>query len=101
MLSKYAYRMMKARWTSKAQHQFQVKISFTGIDDVGLVNQLTQVISEDMRVNMQAISMESKDGIFEGTITALIMNTTHLKELMGQLKNVSGVHTVERVDEEV
>ena len=100
MLSKYAYRMMKARWTSKAQTQFQVKIEFTGIDDVGLVNQLTQVISEDMQVNMLAISMESKDGIFEGNITALVMNTTHLKDLIGKLKNVNGVHTVERVDEE-
>jgi len=100
MLSKYAYRMMKARWTSKAQTQFQVKLEFTGIDDVGLVNQLTQVISEDMQVNMLAISMESKDGIFEGNITALVMNTTHLKDLIGKLKNVNGVHTVERVDEE-
>ena len=100
MLSKYAYRMMKARWTSKAQTQFQVKLEFTGIDDVGLVNQLTQVISEDMQVNMLAISMESKDGIFEGNITALVMNTTHLKDLIEKLKNVNGVHTVERVDEE-
>jgi GTP pyrophosphokinase len=100
MLSKYAYRMMKARWASKAQTQFQVKIQFTGIDDVGLVNQLTQVISEDMQVNMIAISMESKDGIFEGNITALVMNTTHLRDLMEKMKNVNGVHTVERVDEE-
>ena len=51
-------------------------------------------------VNMLAISMESKDGIFEGNITALVMNTTHLKDLIGKLKNVNGVHTVERVDEE-
>ena len=100
MLSKYAYRMMKARWTSKAQTQFKVKLQITGIDDVGLVNQLTQVISEDMQVNMIAISMESKDGVFEGNITALVMNTTHLRDIIGKLKNVNGVHTVERVDEE-
>ena len=100
MLSKYAYRMMKARWTSKAQTQFKVKLQITGIDDVGLVNQLTEVISADMQVNMIAISMESKDGIFEGNITALVMNTTHLRDIIGKLKNVNGVHTVERVDEE-
>ena len=100
MLSKYAYRMMKARWTSKAQTQFKVKLQITGIDDVGLVNQLTAVISADMQVNMIAISMESKDGIFEGNITALVMNTTHLRDIIGKLKNVNGVHTVERVDEE-
>ena len=100
MLSKYAYRMMKARWTSKAQTQFKVKLQITGIDDVGLVNQLTEVISADMQVNMIAISMESKDGIFEGNITALVMNTTHLRDIIEKLKNVNGVHTVERVDEE-
>ena len=100
MLSKYAYRMMKARWTSKAQTQFKVKLQITGIDDVGLVNQLTAVISEDMQVNMIAISMESKDGVFEGNITALVMNTTHLRDIIEKLKNVNGVHTVERVDED-
>ena len=100
MLSKYAYRMMKARWTSKAQTQFKVKLQITGIDDVGLVNQLTAVISADMQVNMIAISMESKDGVFEGNITALVMNTTHLRDIIEKLKNVNGVHTVERVDEE-
>ena len=100
MLSKYAYRMMKARWTSKSQTQFKVKLQITGIDDVGLVNQLTEVISADMQVNMIAISMESKDGIFEGNITALVMNTTHLRDIIEKLKNVNGVHTVERVDEE-
>ena len=100
MLSKYAYRMMKARWASKAQTQFKVKLQITGIDDVGLVNQLTEVISADMQVNMIAISMESKDGIFEGNITALVMNTTHLRDIIEKLKNVNGVHTVERVDEE-
>ena len=100
MLSKYAYRMMKARWTSKAQTQFKVKLQITGIDDVGLVNQLTEVISADMQVNMIAISMESKDGVFEGNITALVMNTTHLRDIIEKLKNVNGVHTVERVDED-
>ena len=101
MLSKYAYRMMKARWSSMAATQFEVKIAFTGIDEVGLVNQLTSVISDNMKVNMKAISMESRDGIFEGSIKALVTNTSHLKDLMTKLKNVSGVHTVERVDEEV
>ena len=54
-----------------------------------------------MKVNMKSISMESKDGIFEGSIKALVTNTSHLKDLMTKLRNVSGVHTVERVDEEV
>lgn len=100
MLSKYAYRMMKARWSSKAEQQFEVKLSFTGIDDLGLVNQITQIISEDMEVNMRAIKMETHDGIFRGYVSVLIMNKNHLEDLITKLKNVSGVHTVERVKAE-
>ena len=100
MLSKYAYRMMKARWESKAAKQFQVTIAFTGIDDVGLVNQITQVISEDMQVNMRAISMETADGIFTGSVCVLVMNKSHLDDLITKLKNVSGVHSVGRVEAE-
>lgn len=101
MLSKYAYRMMKARWSSMAAQQFEAKLKFTGIDDLGLVNQITQVISEDMVVNMRAISMETIDGIFQGTVTVLIMNKSHLEDLITNLKNVPAVHTVERVKEEL
>lgn len=100
MLSKYAYRMMKARWSSKAEQQFEVKLAFTGIDDLGLVNQITQIISEDMEVNMRAISMETHDGIFRGFVSVLIMNKNHLEDLITKLKNVTGVHTVERVKAE-
>ena len=100
MLSKYAYRMMKARWSSKAAQQFEVKLQFTGIDDLGLVNQITQIISEDMEVNMRAISMETHDGIFRGFVSVLIMNKSHLEDLITKLKNVSGVHSVERVKAE-
>ena len=100
MLSKYAYRMMKARWSSSAAEQFAVKLVFSGIDDMGLVNQITQVISEDMEVNMRAISMETHDGIFRGSVDVLIMNKNHLEDLITKLKNVSGVHSVERVKAE-
>jgi len=100
MLSKYAYRMMKARWASKAAQQFQVTLGFTGIDDVGLVNQITQVISEDMQVNMRAISMETSDGLFTGYVCVLVMNKSHLDDLITKLKNVSGVNSVGRLEAE-
>ena len=84
-----------------AAQQFEVKLRFTGIDDLGLVNQITQVISEYMEVNMRAISMETIDGIFQGTVTVLIMNKSHLEDLITNLKNVPAVHTVERVKDEL
>ena len=99
LLSKYAYRVMKARWASKAAVQFEVTLVFNGIDDVGLVNAVTKVISDDMHVNMRAISFESKDGTFEGRVKVLVHDTEHLEQLRAKLLNVNGVWSVERGDE--
>jgi GTP pyrophosphokinase len=96
MLSKYAYRVMKAQWASKAATQFEVTLAFTGFDDVGLVSAITHVISEDMRVNMRAISFESKDGTFFGRAVVLVHDTMHLAELQDKLRSVPGVLTVDR-----
>ncbi len=99
LLSKYAYRVMKARWSSKAAVQFEVLLVFNGIDDVGLVNAVTKVISDDMHVNMRAISFESKDGTFVGRVKVLVHDTDHLEQLRKELLNVNGVWSVERGDE--
>lgn len=99
LLSKYAYRVMKARWASKAAVQFEVTLVFNGIDDVGLVNAVTKVISDDMHVNMRAISFESKDGTFEGRVKVLVHDTDHLQQLRKELLEVNGVWSVERGDE--
>jgi GTP diphosphokinase / guanosine-3',5'-bis(diphosphate) 3'-diphosphatase len=101
MLSNYAYRVIKARWASKEMVEFEVGIRFTGIDDVGLVNKITMVISSNMNVNMKAISFESIDGIFEGSVKVLVTDTDHLGALVLALKNVDGVLTVERMESEV
>ena len=99
LLSKYAYRAMKAQWTSRTAKQFEVTLNFTGIDDVGLVNAVTKVISDDMHVNMRAISFDSADGTFDGRVKVLVTDTEHLKKLQAKLLDVPGVWTVERVDE--
>jgi GTP pyrophosphokinase len=100
LLSRYAYRVMKAGWASKAAAQFEVSVGFTGIDDVGLVHAVTNVISADMRVDMRAVSFESRDGVFEGTVRVVVSDTDHLHALMTKLEAVPGVHTVERLHEE-
>lgn len=99
LLSKYAYRVIKAQWASRTAQQFEVSLKFTGIDDVGLVNAVTNVISADMNVNMRAISFDSSDGTFEGRVKVLVTDTGHLKKLQAKLLDVPGVWTVERVDE--
>ncbi len=100
LLSRYAYRVMKADWASRAAAQFEVSVGFTGIDDVGLVHAVTNVISADMRVDMRAVSFESKDGIFEGKVRVVVSDTDHLHALITKLEAVPGVHTVERLQEE-
>ena len=98
LLSKYAYRVIKAQWSSRSAKQFEVSLNFTGIDDVGLVNAVTGVISDAMNVNMRAISFDSSDGTFEGRVKVLVTNTDHLKQLQAKLLDVPGVWSVERVD---
>ncbi len=100
MMSKYAYRVIKARWNSQNLVQFEVGLKFTGIDDVGLVQKITNIISTDMNVNMRAISFEARDGIFEGKVVVLVHDTDHLSTLMQNLKEVDGVLTVDRIESE-
>lgn len=100
LMSKYAYRVIKARWSSSELVQFEVGIRFTGIDDVGLVQKITNIISTDMNVNMKAISFEANDGIFEGLVRVLVHDTNHLNTLIESLKSVQGVLTVDRIHNE-
>lgn len=100
MMSKYAYRVIKARWSNRELVQFEVGLKFSGIDDVGIVQNITNIISTDMNVNMRAISFEANDGIFQGRVIVLVHDTAHLNSLMEKLKAIEGVLTVDRVESE-
>ena len=100
LMSKYAYRVIKARWSNKELVQFEVGLKFAGIDDVGLVQKITNIISTDMNVNMKAISFEANNGIFQGNVVVLVHDTNHLGTLIDQLKAVEGVLTVDRIESE-
>jgi GTP pyrophosphokinase len=80
--------------------QFEVGLKFSGIDDVGIVQSITNIISTDMNVNMRAISFEANDGIFQGKVVVLVHDTEHLNSLMDQLKAVDEVLTVDRIESE-
>jgi len=100
LLSKYAYRVMKARWRNAETVQFEVGLKFSGTDDVGIVQNITNIISTDMNVNMRAISFEANHGIFQGKVVVLVHDTKHLSALMDKLKAVDGVLTVDRIESE-
>ena len=98
LMSNFAYRVVKAKWTNKESISFLAGIKVTGTDEVGIVNNITKIISNELNVNMRSISFDTNDGIFEGTIMVFVNDTNHLTELMKKLKKVSGVLTVSRVD---
>lgn len=98
MLGKYHDRVMKATWAHQEAVEFEAALRFTGIDDVGLVNRITSIISSDMHVNMKAISFESEAGIFSGKVKVLVFDTKHLQDLKENLSNVPGILTIERFE---
>jgi GTP pyrophosphokinase len=100
MMSNFAYRVVKAKWTSKESLSFLAGLKVTGTDDVGIVNNITKVISNDHLVNMRSISFDSNDGIFEGIIQVYVQDTNHLTTLINNLKKVKSVQNVFRFDKE-
>ncbi|MEZ5172759.1 MAG: bifunctional (p)ppGpp synthetase/guanosine-3',5'-bis(diphosphate) 3'-pyrophosphohydrolase [Bacteroidia bacterium] len=98
LMSNYAYRIVKARWMNQQQIAFMAGIRVDGIDDVGIVNNITRIISNELNVNMRSISFDSHDGVFEGNIMVFVHDTHHLTELMQKIREVKGVTAVSRVD---
>jgi GTP pyrophosphokinase len=98
LMSNYGYRVVKARWTNQHELAFLTGLRITGIDDVGLINKLTTVISNDFKVNMRSITVDSDNGIFEGTIMVYVNDREHLDNLIKRLKTVKGITSVTRFD---
>ncbi|WP_425076014.1 RelA/SpoT family protein [Psychroserpens sp. S379A] len=95
--SNYAYRIMKAKWIDSSQQEFAAQITLSGIDNLGLVNNITKEISSNMHVNMKSISFDTDGGIFSGKINVVVTNNTMLKKLMDNLKKINGIDKVTRV----
>ncbi len=98
LMSKHGYRIVKARWTGQKEIAFLAGIKITGADDVGVVNNITRVISNELKVNMRSISIDSNEGLFEGTIMLFVHDTEHLKKLMAKLSQINGILSVSRMD---
>ena len=94
--SNYAYRIMSAKWIDSSQQEFLVQINITGIDHLGLVNDITKEISSNMHVNMKSLSFESDDGLFKGKISVIVKNNTLVKKLLEKLKKINGIDKVTR-----
>ena len=94
--SNYAYRIMQAKWIDSSQQEFKAILHITGMDTIGLTNKLTKVISDNMNVNIQSISLSGEAGIFNGQIAVIVQNNNILKKLIDNIKQIDGVDKVTR-----
>jgi len=101
LMANYGYRIVKAKWTNQQELAFLTGLRITGIDEVGLINQLTTVISNDFKVNIRSITVDSDNGIFEGTIMVYVNDTQHLDNLIKKIKMIKGINMVTRFDSEI
>lgn len=97
MQSNYAYRIISAKWIDSSQEEFKAILKITGMDTLGLTNELTKIISNQMNVNIQSISLSSDAGIFYGQVAVVVQNNTILKKLIENIKKVDGIDKVIRV----
>lgn len=98
LMSNHGNRIIKAKWTSQKELAFLAGLRITGTDRVGLVNDVTRIISNELHINMRSVTIDSKDGVFEGSIRLYVHDTGHLETLMRKLERVQGVFDVVRFD---
>ncbi|MBR2245152.1 MAG: bifunctional (p)ppGpp synthetase/guanosine-3',5'-bis(diphosphate) 3'-pyrophosphohydrolase [Prevotella sp.] len=94
---RFGYRVVKARWSGKGSSQYAITLRVIGNDDIGIVNNLTSIISKDERLVLRSINIDSHDGLFSGNLVIMINDNTHLESLIKKLRTVKGVIQVSRI----
>lgn len=95
--SNYGYRIISAKWIDSSQEEFQSEIKLAGIDNLGLISEITEIISGNMHVNMRNLNFNTDGGTFTGKITVVVKNKSILKKLINRLKQINGIDKVTRV----
>ena len=94
---RYGYRVVKARWSGKGSSQYSITLRVVGNDDIGIVNNLTSIISKDEKLVLRSINIDSHDGLFSGNLVVMLEDTSRLEALLKKLRTVKGVKQVERI----
>jgi GTP pyrophosphokinase len=88
---------VKARWSGKGTSQYNITLRVVGNDDLGIVNNITSIISKEQKIVMKSINIDSHDGLFSGNLNVLIDDTSKLDALLKKLRTVKGVKSVTRL----
>ena len=94
---RFGYRIVKAKWSGKGSSQYSITLRIIGTDDIGIVNNLTSIISKDEKLVLRSINIDSHDVLFSGTLVVMINDNTRLEALIKKLRTVRGVKQVERI----
>ena len=94
---RFGYRIVKARWSGKGASKYSITLRVIGNDDIGIVNNLTSIISKDEKLTLRSISIDSNDGLFRGNLVVMLEDTSRLEALIKRLRTVKGVKHVERI----
>lgn len=97
MRRRFGYRIVKAKWSGKGSSQYAITLRVIGNDDLGIVNNLTSIISKDEKLKLRSINIDSNDGLFRGNLVIMINDNTRLESLIKKLRTVKGVKQVERI----
>ena len=97
MRRRFGYRIVKAQWSGKGSSQYQITLRVIGNDDLGIVNNLTSIISKDEKLVLRSINIDSNDGLFRGNLVVMLNDNTRLESLIKKLRTVKGVKQVERI----
>lgn len=100
LLSNYGHRVVKTKWVKNKEISFLTGIKIIGLDDVGVINKITNLISGTLKININALTIEAKEGLFEGNVKVYVHDKDELDELVAQLQELPGIERVERYDTE-
>jgi guanosine-3',5'-bis(diphosphate) 3'-pyrophosphohydrolase len=100
LLSNYGHRVVKTKWAKNKEISFLTGLKIVGLDDVGVIHKITNLISGELRINISALSVEAKEGLFEGNIKVFVHDKEELGMLVQSLKSLPGIESVERYDTE-
>jgi GTP diphosphokinase / guanosine-3',5'-bis(diphosphate) 3'-diphosphatase len=100
LLSQFGHRVVKTKWAKNKEISFLTGINIVGLDDVGVINKITNLISGELKINISALTIEAKEGLFMGNIKLYVHDKDELEKLFDRLKQLPGIHSVERFDTE-
>lgn len=100
LLSNYGHRVVKTKWVKNKEISFLTGIKIVGLDDVGVINKITNLISGTLKININALTIEAKEGLFEGNVKVYVHDKDELEELVTNLNELPGIESVERYDAE-